>query len=226
MSGGFFKGTSMDQDSRFPDKQKKLLAKMQFPVEYDQKVNLMNVRIDLLRSWISSRITSILGEDDDVVVDLVVNSLDAAQKAVRAGKKEGLLDPRELQINLTGFLEKQARPFVLELWNLLLSAGQAPNGIPPQLLEAKKNEILAAKNAAVEQAKIAAALRAGIALPPSATQPVKTEPGKRVSRFGPSPSVSTRDRGQRTRERAPFCSISTTRPLAPPRTHEYLLLMI
>lgn len=47
-----------------------------------------------------------------------------------------------MQINLTGFLNgKNAREFMGELWALLISGQSAPDGIPPQLIEAKKEEI-------------------------------------------------------------------------------------
>jgi serine/arginine repetitive matrix protein 1 len=36
---GFFKGTSAEQDSRFANKQKKLLKQMKFPDNIDVKVN-------------------------------------------------------------------------------------------------------------------------------------------------------------------------------------------
>lgn len=37
---GFFKGTSADQDSRFSNKEKKLLKTMSFPPEFDKKVDM------------------------------------------------------------------------------------------------------------------------------------------------------------------------------------------
>jgi len=47
-----------------------------------------------------------------------------------------------MQINLTGFLQaKNARIFMGELWELLVSAQENIGGIPPQLLEKKKEEI-------------------------------------------------------------------------------------
>lgn len=49
-------------------------------------------------------------------------------------------DPRHLQINITGFLEKDASGFVLDMWKLLISA-QNNHGIPPEFLEKKKDEI-------------------------------------------------------------------------------------
>jgi serine/arginine repetitive matrix protein 1 len=43
---------------------------------------------------------------------------------------------------MTGFLGKNASKFSKELWELFLSAQENPNGVPPQLLEAKKEELL------------------------------------------------------------------------------------
>jgi serine/arginine repetitive matrix protein 1 len=37
---GFFKGTSADQDSRFSDKNKKLMKTMKFADNIDKKVNI------------------------------------------------------------------------------------------------------------------------------------------------------------------------------------------
>ena len=51
-------------------------------------------------------------------------------------------NPKEMQINLTGFLNgKNARVFIGELWEHLLSAQENITGIPNQFLEQKKNEI-------------------------------------------------------------------------------------
>ena len=58
-----------------------------------------------------------------------------------------LADPELMQINLTGFLEEKAAPFMDRLWALLLSAQDAVGGIPPAILEAKKAEIRAAQAA-------------------------------------------------------------------------------
>jgi serine/arginine repetitive matrix protein 1 len=51
-------------------------------------------------------------------------------------------DPKKMQINLTGFLNgKNARIFMTDLWELLLSAQDSPTGIPDALMEMKKEEI-------------------------------------------------------------------------------------
>lgn len=47
-----------------------------------------------------------------------------------------------MQIMLTGFLNgKNARIFMGELWDLLLSAQASPSGIPKQFLDQKKEEL-------------------------------------------------------------------------------------
>jgi serine/arginine repetitive matrix protein 1 len=51
-----------------------------------------------------------------------------------------------MQINLTGFLGgSKARLFIGELWGILASAQTAPDGIPAELVEMKKKELLKAK---------------------------------------------------------------------------------
>jgi serine/arginine repetitive matrix protein 1 len=42
---------------------------------------------------------------------------------------------------ITGFLEKEAAPFAKSLWKLLLSAQNGAQGVPQELLEAKKAEL-------------------------------------------------------------------------------------
>ena len=50
-----------------------------------------------------------------------------------------------MQIQLTGFLEKDTPTFCKELWVLLLSAQASPQGVPKELLEAKKMELIQEK---------------------------------------------------------------------------------
>jgi hypothetical protein len=59
-------------------------------------------------------------------------------------EKETEPDPRRIQISMTGFLDKNAAPFTLELWNLLLSAQDnyqpGRKGIPSELIKEKMEE--------------------------------------------------------------------------------------
>jgi len=51
-------------------------------------------------------------------------------------------DGRQMQMNITGFLNaKNARTFIQDLWELLLSAQENIGGIPAVFLEQKKEEI-------------------------------------------------------------------------------------
>jgi hypothetical protein len=54
-----------------------------------------------------------------------------------------------MQIQLTGFLDKDTAPFCKELWNLCLSAQASPQGVPKELLEAKKLELIQEKVRAI-----------------------------------------------------------------------------
>lgn len=51
------------------------------------------------------------------------------------------MDGKYIQIQLTGFMEKNTIKFMRELWSLLLSAQQNASGVPQQFLDAKEAEI-------------------------------------------------------------------------------------
>ncbi|AQL07725.1 PWI domain-containing protein C825.05c [Zea mays] len=50
-------------------------------------------------------------------------------------------DGKKIQIQLTGFMEKNTMKFMKELWSLLLSAQQNASGVPQQFLDEKEAEI-------------------------------------------------------------------------------------
>ena len=54
-------------------------------------------------------------------------------------------DIKSLQIQLTGFLDKDTAKFCKELWSLCLSGQENPQGVPKELLEAKKLELIQEK---------------------------------------------------------------------------------
>ncbi|KAI7852106.1 hypothetical protein BDC45DRAFT_485795 [Circinella umbellata] len=124
-------GTSADQDSRFSNKNKKLLKSLNFPPEFDEKIDMKKVKLDVIKPWITTRITELLGFEDELVIGFTFGLLEEKNP-----------DPKMMQINLTGFLEKNTQPFILELWKLLSSAQQSKSGIPQKFLEEKKQEIM------------------------------------------------------------------------------------
>lgn len=135
MSSGFFRGTNTEQDSRWGDAEKKLLRRTKFSKVLEQKVNMKKVNMDVMQRWIAQRITSLLGFEDDIVVGTCVNYL----------AEEGKLDPKKLQLQLTGFLEKSTGMFMEELWGLLVDAQSSLGGIPSAFLQDKKQEMIQAK---------------------------------------------------------------------------------
>lgn len=105
--------------------------------------------------WIAGKIIEILGNEDDVVIELCFNLLEGSRfvrdsfyvlylslRAQRADVYRFLQpDIKSLQIQLTGFLDKDTPKFCKDLWNLCISAQENPQGVPKELLEAKKLEL-------------------------------------------------------------------------------------
>ncbi|MCJ1389297.1 hypothetical protein MMC18_002153 [Xylographa bjoerkii] len=113
----------------------KLLKATKFPPEFNQKVDMQKVNVEVMKKWIAGKISEILGNEDDVVIELCFNLLEGAR----------FPDIKVLQIQLTGFLDKDTAKFCKELWLLCLSAQSNPQGVPKELLEAKKLELIQEK---------------------------------------------------------------------------------
>ncbi|KAF0639207.1 hypothetical protein FPSE5266_09053 [Fusarium pseudograminearum] len=113
----------------------RLLKSTKFPVEFSQKVDMQKVNLQVMKKWIASKISDILGNEDDVVIELVFNLIEGPR----------FPDIKSLQIQLTGFLDKDTAKFCKDLWKLLLSAQSSPQGVPKELLEAKKLELMQEK---------------------------------------------------------------------------------
>ncbi|CCE35344.1 uncharacterized protein CPUR_03332 [Claviceps purpurea 20.1] len=112
-----------------------LLRSTKFPPEFRHKVDMQKVNLQVMKKWIANRISDILGNEDDVVIELCFNLIEGSRHP----------DIKSLQIQLTGFLDKDTAQFCKELWNLLLSAQGSPQGVPKELLEAKKLELMQEK---------------------------------------------------------------------------------
>ncbi|GAA5918208.1 hypothetical protein JCM1841_005303 [Sporobolomyces salmonicolor] len=133
MASSFFRGTSTDQDPRFKDKQAMLLKKMQFPPSFDQKVDMRKVEIAVMKPWIAKKTVELLGFEDDVLIEYINSLLEDTDNPI--------VDAKNLQVLLTGFLEKKTPTFMESLWTLLLSAQSNPLRVPTELLEEKKREM-------------------------------------------------------------------------------------
>lgn len=126
-----FRGVSVAEDVRFKDKEDALLKSNKYPSNFQDKVDMSKVNMQVMRPWIAERVEQLLGFEDDVLVEFVSDHLE----------NERFPDPRKMQISLTGFLEKRARSFMAELWTLLLSAQESVAGIPRAFVEQKKLEM-------------------------------------------------------------------------------------
>ncbi|PYH93817.1 hypothetical protein BO71DRAFT_326818 [Aspergillus ellipticus CBS 707.79] len=113
----------------------KMLRQTKFPPEFSRKVDMTKVNIEVMKKWIAGKISEILGNEDDVVIELCFNLLEGSR----------FPDVKSLQIQLTGFLDKDTAKFCKELWSLCLSAQENPQGVPKELLEAKKLELIQEK---------------------------------------------------------------------------------
>ncbi|GAB2274408.1 hypothetical protein Dimus_009174 [Dionaea muscipula] len=129
MSGGFFRGTSAEQDTRFSNKQAKLMKSHKFPPELEHLVDMRKVEMEIIKPWIAKRVTELLGFEDEVLINFIYGLLEAKE-----------VNGKEVQIQLTGFMEKHTGRFMKELWALLLSAQQNASGVPQQFLDAKEEE--------------------------------------------------------------------------------------
>ncbi|KAF8469567.1 PWI domain-containing protein [Kalaharituber pfeilii] len=128
-----------------PDVDQKVVRAIKGPPEYSKKVDMQKVNLEVMKQWISKRVIEILGTEDDVVIDYTFGLLE-----------ERFPDPKYIQYQLTGFLEKDTPAFCKQLWNLLLSAQDSKSGVPQELLEQKKEELRQEKaenERAVEEAR-------------------------------------------------------------------------
>ncbi|SCV71221.1 BQ2448_2809 [Microbotryum intermedium] len=140
---GFFKGTSADQDPRFKNKAQMAIAKMKFPPSFDHKVHsfhaslslvdMRKVELTVMKPWIAKKTVELLGFEDEVLIEYITSLLEDPDQPI--------IDAKNLQHLLTGFLNKSTPTFMQQLWTLLLSAQSNPLKVPTELLEEKKKEM-------------------------------------------------------------------------------------
>jgi serine/arginine repetitive matrix protein 1 len=73
---GFFKGTSADQDSRFSDKNKKLMKSMKFADNIDRKVDMKKVQLEVLKPFITQKLNDLIPLEDDIIIEYVFSQLE------------------------------------------------------------------------------------------------------------------------------------------------------
>ena len=103
---------------------KKLIGKTKFPANFKEKVNMSKVNMETMVPWIQSEVEKYVGFDDDVLVGYVQSQLVPPDGSP--------VDPRAVQMNLMGFLEKHTSTFMAELCALTLAPTLAPTLTSPQ----------------------------------------------------------------------------------------------
>jgi hypothetical protein len=61
---------------RLCSKEKKLLKSMKFPKEYDQKIPLKKIKWEVMKAWIATRVTELLGVEDEVLIGYIYEQLE------------------------------------------------------------------------------------------------------------------------------------------------------
>ncbi|KAJ2577902.1 Serine/arginine repetitive matrix protein 1 [Coemansia sp. RSA 1807] len=147
MAGGFFRGTNVEQDPRFGDVSEKMIGQAKFSSVFKKPVNMSKVNLEAIKPWIADKINTLLGIEDDVLFDFVVNMLEESNTP----------DSRTIQVNLAGFLEDKAPEFMQNLWSVLLEAQQSEGGIPESFIRNKMKELRLKRE---EEERAAALIRA------------------------------------------------------------------
>ncbi|EZG55577.1 PWI domain protein [Gregarina niphandrodes] len=96
-----------------------------WPRSFDEKVDLGRVSLDMVKSWLTQKVTELTGSEDEILIEYIMNNL----------LEE--LDPKTLTVRLRGFLQENTYDFVASLWNLLLQK----DSVPQELKDAQKKEL-------------------------------------------------------------------------------------
>lgn len=125
------KGTSIDQDQRWQKNLAKLKKATKFPAIFSEKVDMGRVNREQIKKWSSAKLLSLFeGLEDEVLINYIEAYLD-----------QDNIDPQEMLLSINEMLERDAAPFMEELWTLLVDAQQQPGGIPKELVQAARADV-------------------------------------------------------------------------------------
>ena len=88
--GSFYRGTTMEQDGRFKNKEKKLLENITFPKEFEIPIDIKKIEMKVIKDWVERKIKTILGFEDEFCVNFTMSMLDEK------------IDPKKIQLQLIG----------------------------------------------------------------------------------------------------------------------------
>ena len=58
---------------------KKQLRTTKFPPEFDRKVDMTKVNVPVIKKWVADEIQRIMNDDDDILTELIANTLEDSQ---------------------------------------------------------------------------------------------------------------------------------------------------
>ena len=129
----FYKGTSLAQDGRFVNPDKKIQSKLNYPEEFSHKISKNKINIPIIKQWISKKINDILSFDDELLTNLIVNLIEENENE--------FIDGKNIYYSIMGFLGDDTFKFCQELWKILSKGENSKNFIPIELIQEKKIEI-------------------------------------------------------------------------------------
>ena len=129
----FYKGTSLAQDGRFVNPDKKIQSKLNYPEEFSHKISKNKINIPIIKQWISKKINDILSFDDELLTNLIVNLIEENENE--------FIDGKNIYYSIMGFLGDDTFHFCQELWKILIKGENSKNFIPIELIQEKKIEI-------------------------------------------------------------------------------------
>lgn len=104
---------------------------MKFPEIFKEKVDLGRVNREQIKAWAAAKLVELFsGLEDEVLINYVNAFLDQES-----------IDPQDMLISINDMLERDAEPFMAELWELLVQAQKEPTGIPPSLIQAARADV-------------------------------------------------------------------------------------
>ena len=129
----FYKGTSLAQDGRFLNPDKKIQSKLNYPEEFSHKISKNKINIPIIKQWISKKINDILSFDDELLTNLIINLIEETENE--------FIDGKNIYYSIMGFLGDDTFNFCQELWKILIKGQNSKNFIPIELIQEKKIEI-------------------------------------------------------------------------------------
>ncbi|CAO2183594.1 unnamed protein product, partial [Urochloa humidicola] len=100
---GFSEEESAGLDTIFANEEQSDMSQ-KFAPKLDQLVDMTKVNLDSVKPWIANRVAQLLRREDEIVTNFIYSHLE--------GKE---VDGKKIQIQLTGFMEKNTVKFMEEL---------------------------------------------------------------------------------------------------------------